>query len=141
MNRPRPYFYLPFAQVYRSGMVLYTRGPATVEKLVEQARAHVESLDADLPVMSARPLTDQIRGAFIFLDLTATMLLIFGSAGMALAALGTYGMVSYTVKQSTHEIGIRLALGASARSVVAWVLSSADCGLAPSAPASASSRR
>jgi putative ABC transport system permease protein len=68
--------------------------------------------------MSARPLAEQIRGAFIFLDLTATMLLIFGSAGMALAVLGTYGMVAYTVKQSTHEIGIRLALGASARSVV-----------------------
>ena len=115
---PRPYFYLPFAQAYRSGMILHTRGPAPVDKLVEQARAHVESLDPDLPVMSARPLAEQIRGAFIFLDLTATMLLIFGSAGMALAVLGTYGMVAYTVKQSTHEIGIRLALGASARSVV-----------------------
>ena len=115
---PQPYLYLPFSQVYRSGMVLYTRGPAPVEQLVEQARALVEQLDPDLPVMSARPLAEQIRGAFIFLDLTAMMLLIFGCAGMALAALGTYGMVSYTVKQSTHEIGIRLALGASARSVV-----------------------
>jgi ABC-type antimicrobial peptide transport system permease subunit len=46
------------------------------------------------------------------------MLLIFGTAGMALAALGTYGLVSYTVRQSTHEIGIRLALGASTASVV-----------------------
>ena len=46
------------------------------------------------------------------------MLFLFGSAGMALAAMGTYGLVSYTVKQSTHEIGIRMALGASARSIV-----------------------
>ena len=46
------------------------------------------------------------------------MLFIFGTAGMALAALGTYGLVSYTVKQSTHEIGIRMALGAPAASVV-----------------------
>ena len=57
-------------------------------------------------------------GAFLFLNLMATMLLVFGAVGMALAALGTYGLVSYTVKQSTREIGIRIALGASGRSVV-----------------------
>ena len=46
------------------------------------------------------------------------MLFVFGVAGMALAAMGTYGLVSYIVKQSTHEIGIRMALGASSPSVV-----------------------
>ena len=58
------------------------------------------------------------RGAFLFYELTAMMLFIFGIAGMALAAMGTYGLVSYIVKQSTHEIGIRMALGASALGVV-----------------------
>jgi predicted permease len=114
---PRPYFYLPFLQAYRSGMILHTRAAAT-EVHAHRLRAHVEALDGDLPIMYARPMTEQIRGAFIFLNLAATMLFVFGTAGMALAAMGTYGLVSYAVRQSTHEIGIRMALGASARSVV-----------------------
>lgn len=115
---PRPYIYVPFLQSYRSSMVLHTRGSLPVERLVEQARAQVGALDADLPILSARPMADQVRGALIFYDFTAFMLFIFGVAGMALAALGTYGLVSYTVEQSTREIGIRMALGASGLSVV-----------------------
>ena len=114
----RPYFYLPFLQSYRSSMILHTRGPAPVDRLVEQARADVAALDADLPILFARPMADTIRGALIVFDFMATMLFVFGVAGMALAAMGTYGLVSYTVTQSTHEIGIRMALGASGRSVV-----------------------
>jgi putative ABC transport system permease protein len=130
---PRPYFYLPFLQAYRSSMVLHTRGLSTpleaglstpleagpsVDRLVDQARARVAALDGDLPILSAKPMASQMRGALIFYNLTAAMLFVFGMAGMALAAMGTYGLVSYTVKQSTHEIGIRMALGASGLSVV-----------------------
>jgi putative ABC transport system permease protein len=118
---PRPYLYLPFLQSYRSSMTLHTRGAAPVATLVDQARARVAALDADLPILYARPLTT--RGAMILFDLTATMLFIFGAAGMALAAMGTYGLVSYTVKQSTHEIGIRMALGAPGLSIVRRFLS------------------
>jgi putative ABC transport system permease protein len=59
-----------------------------------------------------------IRGALIIFDLAAAMLFVFGVAGMALAAMGTYGLVAYTVKQSTHEIGIRMALGATGPTIV-----------------------
>jgi predicted permease len=115
---PRPYFYLPFFQAYRSAMLLHTKGPAPLDGLVEQARATVAALDADLPIMAAKPMADLMRGALIFYRLAATMLFVFGVAGVALAAMGTYGLVSYTMKQSTHEIGIRIALGASALSLV-----------------------
>jgi putative ABC transport system permease protein len=130
---PRPYFYLPFRQAYRSSMILHTRGSGSVDpstgsgssratsrddRLVEQARARVAALDPNLPILYARPLAEQTRGALILFDLAAAMLFVFGIAGMALAAMGTYGLVSYTVKQSTHEIGIRMALGAPGRSVV-----------------------
>jgi len=109
---PRPYVYLPFLQSYRPAMTLHTRGAAPADALVEATRAHVAALDADLPVLSAQPLTKHITGSLILFNFTASMLFVFGVAGMALAALGTYGLVSYTVKQSTHEIGIRIALGA-----------------------------
>jgi macrolide transport system ATP-binding/permease protein len=123
---PRPYIYLPFLQSYRSSMILHVRGfsarigagAVPVATLVDQSRAHVEELDADLPILYARSLEEMIEGAFILFNLTATMLFVFGVTGMALAAMGTYGLVSYTVKQSTHEIGIRMALGATALSIV-----------------------
>jgi putative ABC transport system permease protein len=107
-------------------MVLHTRGSSSasgaaavpIDRLVDQARANVAALDADLPILKARPMAESMRGAMMLFDLMATMLFIFGAAGMALAAMGTYGLVSYTVRQSTHEIGIRMALGASGMSVV-----------------------
>ena len=115
---PRPYVYLPSQQFYRSKMVLHTRGTAPIDVLVDLARGHVAALDVDLPVLYARPLKDRVQASFVFFDFASVMLLTFGAAGMALAAMGTYGLVSYTVKQHTHEIGIRMALGASGAAVV-----------------------
>jgi putative ABC transport system permease protein len=120
---PRPYFYLPFFQSYRTAAELNTRGASAPDALAARAREQVAALDADLPVLYAKPLTERIAGTRIIFKLTAMMLLIFGTTGLMLAGLGTYGLVSYTVRQSTHEIGIRLALGASAFSVVRGFLS------------------
>jgi hypothetical protein len=61
-RRPRPYIYLPFLQSYRSSMVLHTRGAAPVDRLVDQARARVAALDADLPILYARPMAETTRG-------------------------------------------------------------------------------
>ena len=99
-------------------MILYLRGPAPADRMVDQARARIAALDPDLPILHASSMAESTRGALIFFQLTAAALFLFGSVGIALAAMGTYGLVSYTVKQSTHEIGIRMALGASARSIV-----------------------
>jgi len=115
---PRPYVYVPFLQAYRPAMMLQTRGPAPSDVLVERARAHITALDGELPILSARPDEDRMDGALMLFTLSARMLSVFGVTGMALAALGTYGLVAYTVKQSTHEIGIRMALGASRSTVV-----------------------
>jgi predicted permease len=115
---PRPYVYLPLFQTYRSSMNLYARSAGSTAALVDQLRASVAAIDPDLTLINARPLTEKITGTLIFYNFTATMLFVFGAAGILLAALGTYGLVSYTVTERTHEIGIRMALGASGLSVV-----------------------
>jgi len=99
-------------------MILHTRGPGAADVLVDRARAQVMALDANLPILYAKRLEDRIEGALLLFNLMASMLFVFGLAGMLLAAMGTYGLVSYVVKQSTHEIGIRMALGASGRTIV-----------------------
>jgi len=115
---PRSYVYVPFLQQYRPVMTLHTRGTAPDDVLVEHARAAVMKLDRDLPIQSAQPMSMQFTSSLLLFNITATMLFAFGIVGMALAALGTYGLVAYTVRQSTHEIGIRMALGAAPGSVV-----------------------
>lgn len=120
---PRSYVYLPFLQSYRSAMILHTRGQASTAVLVDQARQAIAAIDPELPLASARSLVDQTKGALLFYTFMSSMLFVFGMTGMALAALGTYGLIAYTVKQSTHEIGIRMALGASGFDVVRGFLS------------------
>ena len=99
-------------------MVLHARSTGPVEQLVKYAQAHVVALDPDLPIEYARPLIGRMNGSMIFLNLAAAMLSVFGVAGMLLAGMGTYGLVSYVVKQRTHEICIRIALGASGPSIL-----------------------
>ena len=113
---PRPYVYVPLLQAYRPNMILHARVDAAVDRFVDQVRGHVVALDPGLPA-DAKSLEERIAGSLVFMNLAARMLFVFGVTGALLAALGVYGLVWYAVKQSTHEIGIRLAVGAPARRV------------------------
>ena len=117
-ERPRPYVYLPLLQTYQSSMVLHVRGPAGAATTIDRVRAHLQALDPDLPLLEAKTLGELARATLVFLEVTAAGLFLFGVAGMALAGMGLYGLVSYTVRQSTQEIGVRMALGAQSGGVI-----------------------
>jgi hypothetical protein len=114
-ENPRPYVYLPFLQAARSSMILHARNSTGTRTLLDQARREVHKLDPDLPVLDAKTLSDQTSAALGVFEITARILLALGLAAMGLSAMGLCGLVSYAAKQSTHEIGIRLTLGATRR--------------------------
>jgi predicted permease len=110
---PRPHIYRPFEQAYTSSMTLHVRAGDPDAVLLARIRTTVQSLDPNLPILNAQMLTQQIRVALSVFTIAAGILMVFGIMAMILTALGTYGLVSYAARQSTHEIGIRIAIGAS----------------------------
>jgi putative ABC transport system permease protein len=115
---PRPYVYLPFEQMYLPGMTLQVRAPSPSSALLEHVRSRVGALDPNLSILEAHMLTEQTRIAFAVYDVSARVLGVVGLVAIGLAALGIYGLLAYTVKQRTHEIGIRLAVGAQRGAIV-----------------------
>ena len=93
--------------------------PGTV---LSQVRASVEVLDRELPMINVRTMTDQLAASLsaerIFANLTAG----FGILALALASIGIYGIMTYTVSRRNQEIGLRMALGEQPASVVWMVL-------------------
>jgi ABC-type antimicrobial peptide transport system permease subunit len=115
---PAPVMYIPYRQFALPLMQLLVRadaGPGAVRALV-QARLH--SLDADLPLGETRALGDVVAGQTAEPRFRATLLLTFAGLALVLAAVGLYGLIGYTVANRKREIGIRVALGATARQVV-----------------------
>jgi hypothetical protein len=121
---PRPYVYLAAVQNYRSEMVIHAKSRATSTDVLDRLQYHIRAIDPDLPILSARMLSEQARGDLGNYEMAASALVMFGAMTIALSALGIYGLVAYTVRQRTQEIGIRLAVGATRADVVKSFLGS-----------------
>jgi macrolide transport system ATP-binding/permease protein len=122
---PRPYLYVPLAQNYRSDMMLQVRSSASSSTLVDRVRRAIADHAPTLTLIQVRTLSDQVRTGIGVYEMAGIGLTVFGAMAIALSALGLFGLVSYSVKQNTREIGIRMALGASRASVVGRFLGSA----------------
>jgi predicted permease len=116
------YLYVPLQQRYMPRTAILVRRSAEAS-LVADLRSLVTSLNPSLPVLTALSLERQQSGPIeTQLRIAATVAGVLGLVGLLLAAIGVYGVASYTVAQRTREIGIRLSLGADRTAVVGMVL-------------------
>ncbi|HXI24030.1 MAG TPA: ABC transporter permease [Pyrinomonadaceae bacterium] len=119
-NRVQGYF--SFAQVPFTGMTIVVKGNGDPNQLIAAARNQVRTLDPDQPIYNIRTM-DEIRGESVAPQRLNLMLLsIFAGIAFVLAIVGIYGVMSYAVTQRTHEIGIRMAIGAQPRDVFRMIL-------------------
>ncbi len=120
-NRVQGYF--PFAQMPQSSMTVIVKGSGDPNQLISAARQQVKALDPDQPIYSPRTMGD-IRAESVAPErLNLTLLSLFAGIALILAIVGIYGVMSYSVTQRTHEIGIRMAIGASRADVFKMILS------------------
>jgi predicted permease len=119
-----PYFYLPLAQNYSSHLALQIRTPLPPETLALQVEEQVHAIDAALAVSDVRTMDRQIQGAngFFLFNLGARTAGGLGMLALLLAVIGIYGVVSYAVNRRTHEIGVRLAIGAQRSAILRMIL-------------------
>jgi predicted permease len=121
---PQPYLYVPIAQEYTGLRVLQVRTSMPPEALAPAIERAIRALEPNLPLYDVQSLTQALGGGLGFFPVRVGTAAVasFGLLAFALAIVGLYGVISYLTSQRTHEIGVRMAVGATRRDIVRLVV-------------------
>ncbi|HXT74398.1 MAG TPA: ABC transporter permease [Candidatus Angelobacter sp.] len=121
-NASIPQIYLSLYQETPKELAIFLRGNLNASAIPEEVRAMVQSVDPQLPVYGAQTLNDAVTASLEQRRFSMDIVAAFAVTALLLAALGIYGVISYIVNERTHEVGIRLALGAQRADILKMVL-------------------
>jgi predicted permease len=117
-----PQLYLPLYQRWAKDLAIFVRGRLDPAAIPVALREQVQSVNPELPVFGAQTLDEALSDSLSERRISLEMVGLFALTALLLAGLGIYGVISYMVSERTHEIGIRVALGAQRASILRMVL-------------------
>ena len=119
---PEPLAYLAVTQDYSPAVTLQVQTTGRPEPLIAGIRAQIQSLDSNLAITNVQTIGEIMDQGLWAPRMGAALLTLFGGLALVLAAIGVYGVLSYSVNQQTQEIGIRIAMGAERSEILRMVM-------------------